>query len=129
MADINNEREDMNEEMSEDMTKELAVEIAEENNMNRTEVEVEEANKVSFKDAFLAVIIDVIITGGISVAGLYIFDIILKATAGYYVKEKVSVFAIIYIIVTILYSSIMESSKTENTIGKRASNLKVIKLK
>ncbi|QGU95467.1 hypothetical protein GOM49_10530 [Clostridium bovifaecis] len=117
MSDMNNEREDMTEE------------IVEVDNMNKTDVEVEAVGKVSLKDAFMSTIIDVIITGAISIAGLYIFDIILKVTAGYYVKEKISVLAIIYLIVTILYSSIMESSKTANTIGKRASNLKVIKLK
>ncbi|MBE6042902.1 MAG: RDD family protein [Clostridium thermopalmarium] len=86
-------------------------------------------SKVSFKDAFMSSILDILITGAISIAGLYIFDFILRIAAGYYVKEKVSVFLIIYLIVTLLYTTIMESSKSGNTIGKRAANLKTIKIK
>lgn len=125
MADLNNKQENLSEEV-EKIDKEVAIEAVD---YNEIEAEEEKTNKVSFSDALISTIVDVLIAGAISVAGLYIFDIILRLAAGYYVSDKISAFAIIYIIVTILYTTIMESSRSANTIGKKAANLKVIKTK
>jgi hypothetical protein len=84
-------------------------------------------NKVSFGDAFISTLVDIITTGLISVVGLFIFNAILKAAAGYYIKEVIPMFLIVYLIVALLYGSIMVSSKGADTIGKRVARLKVVK--
>lgn len=118
MEDMNKEQKNINKEINNE-------EIIKEDSVRNSDA----VSNVSFKDAFMSSILDILVTGAISVAGLYIFDFILRITAGYYVKEKVSIFLIIYLIVTALYTTIMESSKNGNTIGKRAANLKTIKIK
>lgn len=89
----------------------------------------ENIDNISLKDTFLASLIDVVLTGVVSTAILFLLDGILRITAGYYISAKISMLAIIYLIVFIIYTSIMESSKNANTIGKRAANLKIIKAK
>ncbi|MCY6371769.1 RDD family protein [Clostridium ganghwense] len=106
------------------------VEADEEQLQNQSEkVEIQDyeaKDKISFLDTFKANLIDIIATGVISIAALYIFDILLRATAGYYVKEKISMLAIFYLISSLLYTSIMES-KSADTIGKRVSKIKIHK--
>lgn len=134
--DMKNQQDNLNEEIME--IENNNEEVAESKDNNEKSVEVEENNyteikdepvdRISFKDTLLSSVVDAVITGTISVVALYIFDIILRSAAGYFVKEKVSLFVIIYLLVTILYTSIMESSKNGNTIGKRAANLKITKI-
>lgn len=125
--EVSNEKinESTNEETTnKEMTKEIArEEITEVENKNTEGVN----NKVSFKDAFSSISVDILITAALSVVGIILFDVILRVAAGYYVKEKASVFLIIYLIMTLLYTSIMESSKG-NTIGKRLAKLKLTKM-
>lgn len=83
--------------------------------------------KIGFAEAFFAATIDLVATGLISAAVLFIFDAILRAAAGYFVKDVVPMFLIVYLIVTLLYTSIMESSKNADTIGKRVARLKLVK--
>lgn len=95
------------------------------NNQDNSTANIED--KVSFGDAFIATIVDIITTGLISAVGLFIFNAILEAAAGYYVKEVIPMFLIVYLVVTLLYGSIMQSSKGSDTIGKRVARLKVVK--
>lgn len=83
-------------------------------------------DKITFIDTFKSNLIDIISTGIISIAALYIFDILLRVTAGYYVKEKIPMLFIFYLISSLLYTSIMEN-KSADTIGKRVSRIRITK--
>lgn len=122
MSEINNEQEQI------DMNSQNSNEDLQENNLNEVEKKENIATKVALKDSFLAAFIDIISIGVISAGVLFIFDAILRVTAGFYVKEKIQMLGIIYLIVMLLYTSIMESSKSANTIGKRVANLKITKI-
>ncbi|KOA21182.1 RDD family protein [Clostridium homopropionicum DSM 5847] len=93
---------------------------------NNEEIEAVEkdSTKINLKDTFTSSIVDLAVTAAATVVGLFLIDAILRVTAGYYIKEKVSFSVIIFVIVSLLYTSIMESSKGE-TIGKRLLKLKV----
>lgn len=91
---------------------------------NEIEAVEKDNSKISFKDTFSAAIVDLAVTAAGSVVGLFLIDAILRVTAGFYIKEKVSFSVIIFVIVSLLYTSIMESSKGE-TIGKRLLKLKI----
>lgn len=86
----------------------------------------ETKEKITFIDTFKSNLIDIVSTGVISIAALYIFDILLRVTAGYYVKEKISMLFIFYLISSLFYTSIMES-KSADTIGKRVSRIRITK--
>lgn len=86
----------------------------------------EEKEKITFIDIFKANLIDIVSTGIISIAALYIFDILLRLTAGYYVKERIQMLFIFYLISSLLYTSIMEN-KSADTIGKRVSRIRITK--
>lgn len=88
----------------------------------------EKCKKPSFLDSLLATLIDQGIIGLVSFAGLFIFDAIIRATAGLYVNDKLGIFLIIYAIFNVLYPIIMESSKAGNTIGRTVSKIKSVKL-
>ncbi len=86
----------------------------------------EAKEKITFMDTFKSSVIDIVSTGIISIAALYIFDILLRITAGYYVKEKVPMLFVFYLISSLLYTSIMEN-KSADTIGKRVSRIRITK--
>mgnify|MGYP001593840041 FL=1 len=106
--------------------------MSEENSVNTkeevTEVKDKESyiSKVSFKDTFVANIIDILVTLGISIVVLFVIDGILRVAAGYYVVEKIQMTAIIYLIVSLLYTSIMQS-KNCDTVGMKVAKLKISK--
>lgn len=138
MSNISNDEENINVNIEEDnenktneeaTNKETAKEIKKEEIIEVENKGAEEVDnkKISFKDAFSSICVDALITGALSVVGIILLDVILRVTVGYYVKEKASMFLIIYIIMTILYTSIMESSKG-NTVGRRLAKLKVTKM-
>lgn len=121
--------------MSEENKEELKKEVTEE--LKEEEVEVEQIDsktenkvdetKIRMQDTLLSSIVDILITSVISTACLFIGDGILRSTAGYYVTEKPTLFIIIYLIVSLLYTSIMESRKNADTIGKRSAKIKLTK--
>ncbi|MCY6353639.1 hypothetical protein [Clostridium sp. ZS2-4] len=86
----------------------------------------ETKEKITFIDTFKSNLIDIVSTGVISIAALYIFDILIRVTAGYYVKEKIPMLFIFYLISSLLYTSIMEN-KSADTIGKRVSRIRITK--
>ncbi len=124
--DINEQEENIinSEESAKSEISNTTIENSYEANIENNNVDTEK--KVSFGDAFIATLVDIITVGLISAIGLFIFNVILKV-AGYYVKDVIPMFLIIYLIVTLLYTSIMESSKNADTIGKRVARLKLIK--
>lgn len=77
----------------------------------------ENVNKPSFIHSLLSQLVDQVVIGVISTAVLYLFDLLLRLITGYYVSEKGSVLFIIYVLVNILYVSIIEASQG-STIGK-----------
>lgn len=82
-------------------------------------------NKVirpSFVDTFKANIIDLIVIGAVSTIVVFVADAILKLT-GYAITQKFQMIFIIFMIIMVLYMSIMESGKSSATIGKKASGL------
>ncbi|MBU3221081.1 hypothetical protein [Clostridium algidicarnis] len=82
--------------------------------------------EVTFFDSIQASIIDQIVIGGASFIFLMIFDFIMKLV-NLRVVDKMGIYVIIYIIVNIIYSPIMEKTKMNNTVGRKVSNIKLIK--
>lgn len=81
------------------------------------DVKKKNVNKPSFIHSLLSQLVDQVVIGVISTAVLYLFDLLLRLITGYYVSEKGSVLFIIYVLVNILYVSIIEASQG-STIGK-----------
>ena len=84
------------------------------------------AKKPNFLDTFKANIIDLAIIGGISAVLVFAADAILRLT-GYAISQKFSMSFIIFMVVMVLYMSIMESGKGSNTVGKKISGLTITK--
>ena len=84
------------------------------------------AKKPNLLDTFKANIIDLAIIGGISAVLVFVADAILKL-AGYAISQKFSMSFIIFMVVMVLYMSIMESGKGSNTVGKKISGLTITK--
>lgn len=82
--------------------------------------------EVTLFDSIQASIIDQIVIGGASYILLIIFDFIMKLV-NLRVVDKMGIYVIIYIIVNIIYSPIMEKTKMNNTVGRKVSNIKLIK--
>lgn len=111
-------------ETSEDK-KEISIEkteVKEENEFTKGETHGE----IKFQDTIKAALIDIVTTGIISIAALFIFDVLLRAIAGYYVTDKGAMLLIFYVISSLFYTSIIEYKK-KDTIGKRVSQIKLHK--
>jgi hypothetical protein len=87
---------------------------------------VDKVIKPSLIDTLKANLIDLVVTGGISTAGVFAADAILRL-AGYSITEKFQMTFIIFMIVMVLYMSIMESSKNSATLGKKIAGLIITK--
>ncbi|MBV4421069.1 hypothetical protein [Clostridium tyrobutyricum] len=66
-------------------------------------------------------IIDTIVTGVVSIAIVYLIDLILRLAAGYYIADMKSMFIIVFIIVLILYPFVMSKTKFRATLGEKFS--------
>ncbi|MCB2292590.1 RDD family protein [Clostridium algoriphilum] len=84
------------------------------------------ATKPSFIDTFKANIIDLIAIGVVSTIVVFVADAILKL-AGYAISQKFQMTFILFMVVMVLYMSIMESGKSSATIGKKVSGLFITK--
>lgn len=82
--------------------------------------------KPTFLDAFKASIIDLIVIGGISTIGVIVAEAILRV-AGYSITQKFQMAFIMFMIIMVLYMSIMESGKTSTTMGKKICGLIITK--
>jgi hypothetical protein len=78
--------------------------------------------KVSFIKNLSAIIVDEVVIGIISIILLYIFDALLKL-GGYSISQKSSMLFLIFVVVSILYTSIMETAKAGKTVGKKLLNI------
>lgn len=87
-------------------------------------IENEKEDKFGFFKALTSIIVDAGIMGVISFAGLFLVDAILRA-AGLYIIDKLGASLVIFVVIYILYGTIMMSGKKHSTFGMRASKLKV----
>jgi uncharacterized RDD family membrane protein YckC len=105
----------------------LEEQVTNEESINVTE-ETEEVQvglgqpKVSFIKSLSAVIVDEVIIGIISVILLYILEALLKLS-GYSISQKSSMMLLIFVVVSIFYTSIIETVKGGKTVGKKLLNL------
>jgi len=105
---------------------ELDIGVASKQGLDMDNSNVNKAIKPSFVDAFKANIIDLIVIGAVSTIGVYVADAILKL-AGYAISQKFQMTFIIFMVIMLLYMSIMESGKSSATIGKKVSGLFITK--
>jgi len=82
--------------------------------------------KPTFMNTFTASLVDLIVIGGVSAVLVFAANAVLKLT-GYAITEKFQMSFIIFMVVMVLYMSIMESGKTSATIGKKVSGLIITK--
>lgn len=87
---------------------------------------VDETRKPNFIDTFKANLVDLIIIGGISAVGVYVADAMLKI-AGYTINQKFQMSFIIFMVIMVFYTSIMENGKSSATIGQKVAKLIITK--
>ncbi|AGK97107.1 hypothetical protein [Clostridium pasteurianum] len=93
----------------------------------KEEIKVEkETNSVSGKDSFISIVIDQAISLGISAAVLFIADLILRLF-GLYIQDKEGMFIILFVVVNIIYNTIMHKAKASSTFGEKLAHLKITK--
>lgn len=86
-------------------------------------------NKPKFIERFLSNLVDTAVNVVVSVILVYLVEFILKNTIGLYFTNRIAMIFIFFVVISILLSPIIESSKKGNTIGKKLSGLKTIKIK
>ena len=82
--------------------------------------------KPSFIASCAATISDAIIIGVLAYVLLYVVDFILKNALGLYIVEKNQMLFILYIVVSLLYVSVLESI-LGFTVGKTVFGIKVVR--
>ena len=138
-----NENEDMVNELVENYTKVPSINGDEEEieNTEVQDVEVEDTKaeefvekieyensgkKPSFFASCAATISDAIIIAVLSYVLLYVVDFIMRYTIGLYIVEKNQMLFLLYVVVSLLYVSILES-KLGFTVGKTVFGIKVVR--
>ena len=86
----------------------------------------EKSAKPSFMDTLKANLLDLIVIGGISTIMVFLADVVLKF-AGYTISEKFQMSFVIFMVIMVLYMSIMESGKNSATLGKKIAGLIITK--
>jgi Predicted membrane protein/domain len=76
-------------------------------------------------NTFKAALIDTAVTAVVSVAALYLFDVLLRFVCGYYVVDFKGVYIITFLIILVLYPALMQNSKCGKTLGQKFSKLEV----
>ena len=79
--------------------------------------------EISVRRALVANVIDMLIIVVISVAVLLIGDLLLTLTLGLFVSDLITMLLFLIIIVTIVYNTLLHSSRKKSTFGQRASKL------
>lgn len=82
--------------------------------------------KISVKDSFISIIIDQAISLGISAAVLFIIDGIIHLF-GWKIANREGMFIILFVVVNIIYNTILHKSKASNTFGEKLAHLKLTK--
>lgn len=72
---------------------------------------------------FKVSLIDTAVTAVTSLAGIYLFDLILRLVFGYYVVDFKGVYIIIFLIILVLYPVIMQKTKYGKTLGQKFSKI------
>lgn len=73
-----------------------------------------------------AVVIDQIFTGVVAYILLLVFDIAIRFGLGYYVDDMAKMYIIFFVACSIVYPLIIESTKLDNTIGRKFAGLKTV---
>lgn len=102
-------------------------EVVEQNKENvipeETKVEVQVGEKKKgILIRLIASMIDQTVAIGVSVGLLFLFDGILRLF-GLFVAQRQPIFFIIFVIVNVIYSPIMESTKVKATLGRKLLKL------
>lgn len=85
-----------------------------------------ETNSANGKDSFISIVVDQAISLGISAAVLFIGDFILRLF-GLFVQDKEGMFIILFVVVNIIYNTIMHKAKASSTFGEKLAHLKITK--
>lgn len=128
--------ENNNEFKSEENTETSSIEVISDKELEETvtEEEVKEEKiytedkikTVKGKDSFISIVIDQVISLGVSAALLFIVDSIMRLF-GYYIQNKEGMFIIFFVAVNIIYNTILHSSKKSSTFGEKLAHLKITK--
>ena len=97
------------------------------NEAEDTEVQEVFEKKPSFFASCAATVSDAIIIAVLAYALMYIVDFILRNTVGLYIIEKNQMLFLLYVIVSLLYVSILEST-LGFTVGKTVFGIKVTRI-
>lgn len=108
--------EEMKQEIHQEEIKELLKDFKEEE--KGEDVNDKKPTKGGFLLKLIASILDETLIVAVSFALLYLFDAIIKLTAGLFVAQKQPVFFIIVIVANIIYAPIIEATKVKTTVGK-----------
>jgi hypothetical protein len=82
-----------------------------------------------FLESLLADLVDTAVNAAVSVILVYLVEFILKNTIGIYFPNKTAMILIFFAVISVLLPAIIETSKKGNTIGKKLSGLKTIRIK
>lgn len=82
-----------------------------------------------FLESLLAGLVDTAVNAAVSVILVYLVEFILKNTIGIYFPNKTAMILIFFAVISVLLPAIIETSKKGNTIGKKLSGLKTIRIK
>jgi uncharacterized RDD family membrane protein YckC len=92
--------------------------------MNMSEKKKERIKReISVRKALLANVIDMLIIVVISVAVLLIGDLLLTLTLGLFVADLITMLLFMIMIVTVIYNTLLHSSRKKSTFGQRVSKL------
>lgn len=79
--------------------------------------------EITILKALKANLIDMLIIIVISIAVLFIGDLILRTLCGFFVADLIGMLLFLIIIVTVVYNTVMQSSRKKSTFGERASKI------
>jgi uncharacterized RDD family membrane protein YckC len=84
---------------------------------------VKPKREISILKALKANVIDILIIVVISISVLLIGDFILRSFFGLFVSDLISMLLLLIIIVSVIYNTLMQSSRKRGTLGERASKI------
>lgn len=87
--------------------------------------EVEKPHTKFSCNSLKASVVDTVVVGVVSIAGVGLLDLILRLIFGYYVVDYKGFFIIFMIVLLILYPVIMENTKVKETLGQKLSKKEV----
>ncbi|WP_055668300.1 RDD family protein [Desnuesiella massiliensis] len=129
MEEKNNLDKGAQEEVLEEAVDSVEEDLASQENLATEEAsESRKGEKPSFLQRFQSTLIDQIFVGALSLILLYIFDGII-GLLGFRVSDKLGMYLVAYVLLSIIYPPIIESTKFGNTIGKKASDIITVRMK